>query len=377
MGTQNKKGNNALANKMSDLEAAYRQISERDQYLIKNRRIDERDEERERDVNKLEEKLKIARTDAENAKRELKNELEGRRIVDRKLKTSEKDNKELRNKLSSLRVKLGVANANYNVGRHETEELRKNHQENQIQIARLEERLIAANTEREKLKHPDNPDGSEEVQRRLDSDKKVSKKLKTKIERLENLREEDLQVIERKEEENRMMAGEIHRCRLEIANLQNALEMAELSIQNERANREKFERQNIALRQDKANFDAQIHQFKVKLGISQATKNVNVRQAVELRRKEDEHQQAVLKLEQKLKKANAEIERLNTRNAMTGKTANSMQEHKGRVSKLKHKFGPAFLTPRGTEGTEIISGWSPNRTSSRVEKDGLSLKSVE
>jgi septal ring factor EnvC (AmiA/AmiB activator) len=87
-------------------------------------------------VNKLEEKLKIARTDAENAKRELKNELEGRRIVDRKLKTLEKDNKELRNKLSSLRVKLGVANANYNVGRHETEELRKNHQENQIQIAR-------------------------------------------------------------------------------------------------------------------------------------------------------------------------------------------------------------------------------------------------
>jgi hypothetical protein len=30
-----------------------RQISERDQYLIKNRRIDERDEERERDVIKF------------------------------------------------------------------------------------------------------------------------------------------------------------------------------------------------------------------------------------------------------------------------------------------------------------------------------------
>ena len=87
-------------------------------------------------VNKLEEKLKISKTDSENARRELKNELEGRKIVDRKLKALEKDNKELRKKLGDLRIRLGVANANYNVGKHETEELRKNHQENQIQIAR-------------------------------------------------------------------------------------------------------------------------------------------------------------------------------------------------------------------------------------------------
>lgn len=136
------------------------------------------------------------------------------------------------------------------------------------------------------------------------------------------------------------------------------------------------------MRQDKANFDAQIHQYKVKLGISQATRNVNVRQAVELRKKEEEHQHAVLKLEQKLKKANAEIERLNTRNAMTGKTASSMQDHKGRFKKFKPNFGPAFFKhrgsePRGSESKDAISGWSPNRSSSRIDKDGMSLKSVD
>lgn len=49
----------------------------------------------------------------------------------------EKENKDLKAKLGSVRVKLGVANANYNVGKHETDDLRKSHQENQIQIARF------------------------------------------------------------------------------------------------------------------------------------------------------------------------------------------------------------------------------------------------
>lgn len=87
-------------------------------------------------VSKLEERLQVAKVETENAKRELKNEQDGRKVVDKKMKSLEKDNKDLRQKMSALRVKLGVANANYNVGKHETDELRKNHQENQIQIAR-------------------------------------------------------------------------------------------------------------------------------------------------------------------------------------------------------------------------------------------------
>ena len=53
----------------------------------------------------------------------------------------EKENKELKTKMSGLRVKVGVATANYNVGKHETDDLRKSHQENQIHIARWENSL--------------------------------------------------------------------------------------------------------------------------------------------------------------------------------------------------------------------------------------------
>ncbi|XP_045190881.2 myosin-10-like [Mercenaria mercenaria] len=375
MSTPGRKGN-MLVQKMIELESAYRQSKVRmpnDGRLVEHERVDEREREIIRlkyMVQKLEERINVSKVEAENAKRELRNEQDGRKIVEKKLKAVEKESKELKNKMSALRVKLGVANANYNVGKHETEELRKNHQENQIQIARLEERLAAANVDRERLKHPQNPDGSEEVQKKLDTDNKLSKKLKNKIEKLENLREEDQRIIERKEEENRMMAVEINRCRMVVANLETALEMAEMTSQAERASREDFERQNKALRHEKANFDAQIHQYKVKLGISHATKNVNVHQANQLRKQDEKYQFTIQTLEHKLRKANAEIERLKTRNLMTGKTADSLQEHKGRLKKYRHDLGIELKTPKLTDRSEI-SGWSRNRSTPKGEIGSL------
>ena len=38
--------------------------------------------------------------------------------------------------MGAMRIKMGVAQANYNVGKQETDELKTKHQDNQIQIAR-------------------------------------------------------------------------------------------------------------------------------------------------------------------------------------------------------------------------------------------------
>ena len=69
-------------------------------------------------------------------KRDRKNEQEGKKEFQRRINALETENKSLRAKVGSLRVKLGVANANYNVGRYDTDQLRKNYQEAQINMAR-------------------------------------------------------------------------------------------------------------------------------------------------------------------------------------------------------------------------------------------------
>ena len=87
-------------------------------------------------MSKLEEKLKASKGEAEIVKRDKKNEQEGKKEFQRRITALETENKSLRAKVGSLRVKLGVANANYNVGRYDTDQLRKNYQEAQINMAR-------------------------------------------------------------------------------------------------------------------------------------------------------------------------------------------------------------------------------------------------
>lgn len=144
-------------------------------------------------------------------------------------------------------------------------------------------------------------------------------------------------------------------------------------FQAERLSREEFEKQNEELRKEKANFDAQLQHYKVKMGISQATKNVSVRQADFLKKKEEEYQYTVQTLERKLRQANVEIERLKTRNMMTGKTADSLQDHRGRLKKYRNGFQMEFNTPRSFDKPGI-SGWSPVGTGSQADR--VSLNSV-
>ena len=87
-------------------------------------------------MSKLEERYKTAKGETEIAKRDRRNEQEGRKEQGKRISELETENKSLRAKVGALRVKLGVANANYNVGRYDADQLRKTQQDSQIQAAR-------------------------------------------------------------------------------------------------------------------------------------------------------------------------------------------------------------------------------------------------
>lgn len=99
---------------------------------------------------------------------------------------------------------------------------------------------------------------------------------------------------------------------------------------------------------------------------------MNIRQAEVLRKKDEEYQNAMQTLERKLKMANAEIERLKTRYEMTGKTADSLQEHKGRLKRYRKAFGTEYQTIEQLDKPGV-TGWTPNRN---TPQDRISMNSV-
>lgn len=127
---------------------------------------------------------------------------------------------------------------------------------------------------------------------------------------------------------------------------------------------------------EKENFDEQMKQLKVKLGIAQASRNVNVREAELLRKQDEEYQYTVQNLEKRLSAAKAEIDRLQSRYLETGKTAKSLQSHNTRLKKHRNTFNMEFIAPRSFDG---VSGWTPPRQTpkGRVSGDRISVNSID
>ena len=84
----------------------------------------------------------------------------------------------------------------------------------------------------------------------------------------------------------------------------------------------------------------------MKLGVSQAGRNVNLRQAEELRKKDEEFKNQINNLQKKLRIANSEIDRLrNKTTVMPGKTASSMHNHVNRFQVTRDEKGVEHVTP--------------------------------
>ena len=83
--------------------------------------------------------------------------------------------------------------------------------------------------------------------------------------------------------------------------------------------------------------------------MSQAGRNVNLRQAEELKKRDDDYKAHINNLQKKLKVAQNEIERLrNKATVMPGKTASSVQTHLTRFQIQRDDKGVEHMTPMNT-----------------------------
>ena len=98
-------------------------------------------------------------------------------------------------------------------------------------------------------------------------------------------------------------------------------------------------------RNERQMFDETLRSYKVKLGVSQAGRNVNLRQAEELRKKDEEYRNHLNTLKRKLVMAQNEIERLRNK-TMPGKTASSVESHLTRFQRDERGIG--HVTPKSS-----------------------------
>ena len=268
----------------------------------------------------------------EEIKEELKNELERQKILQSALEASEEERNDLNAKLATLRVKLGVANANYNVSKSESDQLRKQNQEAQIQKARLEERISTCTTDLEKLKDPANPESNVNMRKVAANDRKELKRLRNDLEGIKSERSDTQKQIEIKDEKIRQLEIQIAAVKEQLDTCQSDLDVALISAEAEKKEREEVEVKLNDLIGEKMKFDDKMLKVQSKLD-STASGTTGIQKQVELfKEKEEKLMQNIATTEKKLRDAVTEIEQLKNRKMPT-RTASSIKYHQYRMSR--------------------------------------------
>ena len=284
----------------------------------------------------------------EDIKQSLKHELEHQKMLQSALQSSEEDRNDLNAKLATLRVKLGVANANFNVSKAESDQLRKQNQEAQIQKARLEERISTCTTELEKLKDPTNPDSNINMKKVAANDRKELKRLRNELEGIKSERSETQKQLEIKNEKIRQLDILIATVKEQLDTCQSDLDVANISAEAEMKEREEIELKLNDLISEKMKFDDRMLKVQSKLD-STASGTTGIQKQVELfKEKEQKLLQSISNTEKKLRDAVTEIEQLKNRNMPT-RTASSIKYHQYRMSRNSMV---SDTTPRFTLGSK-------------------------
>ncbi|KAK3594700.1 hypothetical protein CHS0354_001652 [Potamilus streckersoni] len=341
----------ALVHKMFEIQNLYRELEDKDEEvrklrIQKDKMAHEHKEDRERmherdkaaqklefELSRTDDKNKILQNELETVKLSLRNEQELRKNFEKKVNELEKDKKELHSKLGSVRVKLGVANANYNVGKFETDQLRTKLQEAQVNVARMEERLESANKEILNLKDPAGSEFSLTAKRQTLSDKKEIKKLMSEIAKLQEMSNKQTQETEQKDEEIRQLNFEISLLKEKLQNTQADIDSLNQELEEEMKEKEAMLERINGLEEERKYYDEKIKGVKTKLGIFRAKGNVNLGVAKSLKEREDELLDKLKKMEKKVKDLNIEVEQLRHKN-MPGGTVRSIKNHEYRLQQV-------------------------------------------
>ena len=277
-------------------------------------------------------KRRIEMTELADIKESLRQELEQQTILQAALKTSEEDRNDINSKLATLRVKLGVANANYNVSKAESDQLRKQSQEAQIQKARLEERINTSTADLEKLKDPSNPESNINMKKVAANDRKEVKRLRNELEGIKSERSETQKQLEIKDEKIRQLELQIAKVKEQLDTCMSDLDVANISAEAEMKEREEIEIKLNDLIGEKMKFDDRMLKVQSKLD-STASGTTGIQKQVEVfKEKEQKLLQSISTAEKKLRDAVTEIEQLKNRK-MPIRTASSIKYHQYRLSR--------------------------------------------
>ena len=294
----------------------------------------------------------------EELKQTLKSETENLKMLTSVLQASEEERNELNAKLATLRVKLGVANANYNVSKTESDQLRKQNQEAQIQKARLEERISTCTADLEKLKDPGNPDSNINLRKVAANDRKELKRLRNELEGIKSERSETQKQIEIKDERMRQLEKQIATVKEDLDTCQSDLDVALISAEAERKEREEIEVKLNDLIGEKMKFDD--HMLKVQTKLDSTTSGTTgIQKQVEIfKEKEQKLLQNISTTEKKLKDAVTEIEQLKNR-GMPSRIASSIKHHQYRMSRnsmvsdTTPRFKSSSIASSGSVGSKL------------------------
>ena len=294
----------------------------------------------------------------EELKQTLRSESENLKMLSSVLQASEEERSDLNAKLATLRVKVGVANANYNVSKTESDQLRKQNQESQIQKARLEERISTCSADLEKLKDPGNPDSNINLRKVAANDRKELKRLRNELEGVKSERSDTQKQIELKNERMRQLEKQIATVREELDTCQSDLDVALISAEAERKEREEIEVKLNDLIGEKMKFDD--HMLKVQTKLDSTTSGTTgIQRQVELFK--DKEQKLLLSIsttEKKLKDAVTEIEQLKNR-GMPSRIATSIKHHQYRMSRnsmvsdTTPRFKSSSIASSGSVGSKL------------------------
>ena len=256
------------------------------------------------------------------------------KTTEKKIEDGEQEKKTLNNKVSSLKVKLGVSNANFNVSKDEMEALRTSLNETQIHVARLEERLSAANTELDRLRDPANPDSTMGIKKHVANDRRDIKRIKLEIGVEQTALIADQESVKKKDFEIKAMEKYLSQVKDELRVCETKREEAQETEEMEKQRRQDMVKEYNHIRKERKQYDSRIKHAKIKLGVSQAGQNVNAKLMEDMSSREQQLVRRLNAIEKKFKETFAELDVLKSKDKMT-KTALSINDHTTRFSRRR------------------------------------------
>ena len=280
----------------------------------------------------LDDEVRSSIMETDSMKKELARVQTLNKTIEKKLEAGEQEKNTMNTKVSSLKVKLGVSNANLNVSKDEMESLRTNLNETQIHVARLEERLSAMNTELDRLRDPANPDSNMGIKKHVANDRREIKRLKMEIGVEQAALISDQDAAKRKDFEIKELERYLGSVKDQLHVCETKREQAQENEEIEKEKKSDLLKEYNHIRKERKQYDTRIKHAKIKLGVSLAGQNVNVKLMDDMEKRELQLTRRLNAMEKKYKETFGELDVLKSKDKMT-KTALSINDHTTRFTR--------------------------------------------